>query len=144
MTLIESTRHIPLGISNGPVRPATPYRASLAAEPVTKTRSQRIQKKDIAALLRLRPISRLGLVFRADTHGTDTGIAIIVPKATAAHATVRNRLRRRVREALRHLSAHTQQPYRCVVTVRTRELPPASALERTLLELIRESGILIR
>src|SRR5687767_9418952 len=81
---------------------------------------KRISKEGLTGAMRRRPAASGGGMALASADQAQTfACAVIVPKKVAALATVRNRLRRRVREALRRISAGALLPFRCVVVVRT-------------------------
>lgn len=76
---------------------------------------------------------------------TDVGMwTVIVPLKHVRHSADRNLIRRRIREALRRLSGSAGVPHGGILLVRRRPPEDVAALERSLLELLMQSGILNR
>lgn len=76
--------------------------------------------------------------------GNTSKFAVVVPAKLVALATARNLLRRRTSEVIaRVIRASSVGPgISAVVSVRTKRLPDAAALEYELLSLMKKSGIL--
>jgi ribonuclease P protein component len=73
-------------------------------------------------------------------------LAVVVSKKVSKSAVVRNRIRRRVIEAVRLRAAEITKPYDIVVTVfqDTLAIMPAQELDQTVRNLLQQAGIIGR
>lgn len=72
--------------------------------------------------------------------------AVVVAKKVSRSAVTRNRIRRRLYEALRQQSGNINGPYDIVITVFNEQvatLPPA-ALQKTMSSLLNEAGLITK
>lgn len=71
-------------------------------------------------------------------------LAVVVSKKVSKSAVVRNRIRRRLYEAVRLESANFKAPYDMVLTVFSDQLAtvPADEVSRTIKDHLRQAGIL--
>ena len=105
--------------------------------------------KEFTALFRgVRPHHTEHLSIRArQTDARDSAkIAVVVPARVAARAVDRNRLRRRVSEALRRsgVAPRVCPGVRAVISVSAKILPSPRILEEELVSLLRKSAILLQ
>jgi len=86
---------------------------------------------------------KLSLKFVNNQRQQSYRVAVVVSKKTSKSAVVRNRIRRRLYEAVRQQKNTIQQPYDIVLTVFDSELAnaPASEINKLLADLIHQAGI---
>ncbi|HTE22543.1 MAG TPA: ribonuclease P protein component [Candidatus Limnocylindria bacterium] len=75
---------------------------------------------------------------------TSYRLAVVVSKKVNKSAVVRNRIRRRLYEAVRRHEADMSRPYDMVLTVYSEQMAaiPAAELEKTVLDQLRQARIL--
>lgn len=73
-------------------------------------------------------------------------LAVVVSKKVAKSAVLRNRIRRRIYEAVRHQSASIDQPYDLVITVFSADLAklPAVELDQKVTDLLGRAHVIIK
>lgn len=71
-------------------------------------------------------------------------VAVVVSRKVHKSAVVRNRIRRRIYEAVRHMAPHIQQPYDLVIIVYSDQVAdmPAEELQTRITDRFRKAGII--
>lgn len=82
--------------------------------------------------------------FTPNTKRTEYRLAVVVSKKVHKSAVIRNRIRRRLYEAVRLLAGDIQQPYDIVITVFTDQLAtiPSEELARVVRAQLKQAKIL--
>lgn len=104
---------------------------------------QRKRKK--ADPLRQHPLSSNAYIaLRAERTQQKTSVAVVVPVRLFPKAVQRNRIRRQVREAVLHMADLPRSGWVIVFSVRSKEIPEGTDLQKTLFEVLKKSGIVSR